>query len=252
MGEPLSLDRVFDFLKDELEPHPAYDLFTPAPLPGYVGNPNNKNGWLTADDYLLGELEAIVGEQMVVPAIDEVAEPIVEAEEEQVITLVADMKEGQMDVLMIDMEEDLAEEAWEVNEEWLMAPVTPPSVLAMQPSSVYKVGAGVTIEELGSRIYAVEGQVQVMATPAIPVSAQENLGDPIDIKMDIIHPEVVTAVAFPAVAVELTALRFRVDIAEAENASLRAKIKTTEAIEKITRKRERQACVEIEQQLAAV
>nr|GEV61697.1 hypothetical protein [Tanacetum cinerariifolium] len=36
---------------------------------------------------------------------------------------------------------------------------------------------------------------------------------------------------------ELTALRFRVDIAEAENASLRARIKTTEATEKITRKK---------------
>ncbi|GJW19001.1 hypothetical protein Tco_0026437 [Tanacetum coccineum] len=51
---------------------------------------------------------------------------------------------------------------------------------------------------------------------------------------------------------ELTALRFRADIAEAENASLRARIKTTEAIEKITRNRERQARVKIEQQLAAV
>nr|GEU36927.1 hypothetical protein [Tanacetum cinerariifolium] len=38
---------------------------------------------------------------------------------------------------------------------------------------------------------------------------------------------------------ELTALTFRVDIAEAENASLHARVKTTEAIEKITRKRER-------------
>ncbi|GKC07472.1 hypothetical protein Tco_0999082, partial [Tanacetum coccineum] len=37
-----------------------------------------------------------------------------------------------------------------------------------------------------------------------------------------------------------------------ENASLRARIKTTEAIEKITRNRERQARVKIEQQLAAV
>ncbi|GJW99189.1 ribonuclease H-like domain-containing protein [Tanacetum coccineum] len=51
---------------------------------------------------------------------------------------------------------------------------------------------------------------------------------------------------------ELTALRFRADIAEAENASLRARIKTTEAIEKITHNRERQARVKIEQQLAAV
>ncbi|GKA30661.1 hypothetical protein Tco_0716966 [Tanacetum coccineum] len=51
---------------------------------------------------------------------------------------------------------------------------------------------------------------------------------------------------------ELTALRFRADIAEAENASLRARIKTTEAVEKITRNRERQARVKIEQQLAVV
>nr|GFC93060.1 hypothetical protein [Tanacetum cinerariifolium] len=64
--------------------------------------------------------------------------------------------------------------------------------------------------------------------------------------VDIIHLEPVAAVAFLAAAVELSALRFRVDIAEAENASLRARIKTTEAIEKITHKRERQARVEIE------
>ncbi|GJT32655.1 putative reverse transcriptase domain-containing protein [Tanacetum coccineum] len=116
-----------------------------------------------------------------------------------------------------------------------------------------------------------------MAASTIPVSAEENLGDPIDIRVDIIHPEPVAAVAFPAAAIvrtqaqhgeairgiqehllgvptqeEMTALRFRADIAEAENASLRARIKTTEAIEKITRNRERQARVKIEQQLAAV
>ncbi|GJV99475.1 hypothetical protein Tco_1554727 [Tanacetum coccineum] len=92
-----------------------------------------------------------------------------------------------------------------------------------------------------------------MAASTIPVSAEENLGDPIDIRVDIIHPEPVAAVAFPAAAIvrtqaqhgeairgiqehllgvpiqeELTALRFRADIAEAENASLRARIKTTE------------------------
>ncbi|GKD99360.1 hypothetical protein Tco_1387344, partial [Tanacetum coccineum] len=112
----------------------------------------------------------------------------------------------------------------------------------------------------------------VMAASTIPVLAEENLGDPIDIQVDIIHPEPVAAVAFPAAAIvrtqahhgeairgiqehllgvptqeEMTALRFR-----AENASLRARIKTTEAIEKITRNRERQARVKIEQQLAAV
>nr|GEX63022.1 hypothetical protein [Tanacetum cinerariifolium] len=163
MGEPLSPDRVFDFPKDELEPHPAYDFFAPALFPGYAGNPNNNNGWLVADDYLLGELEAMVDEQMVIPAIEEVLEPVAEAEEEQVIAYVADMKEGQMDVLMIDMEEDLAvlfgenddfandsegvdeEEAWEVNEEWLIAPVTLPLVLVVQPSSVYEVGGPSTV-----------------------------------------------------------------------------------------------------------
>nr|GEZ10752.1 hypothetical protein [Tanacetum cinerariifolium] len=104
-----------------------------------------------------------------------------------------------------------------------------------------------------------------------------NLRDPIDIRMYIIHPEPVAVVAFLAAAVvrtqaqhgeairaiheqllgvpiqeELTALRFRIDIAEAENASLRARIKTTVAIEKITCNRERQTRVKIEQQLAGV
>nr|GEU43006.1 hypothetical protein [Tanacetum cinerariifolium] len=88
--------------------------------------------------------------------------------------------------------------------------------------------------------------VQVMVAPTILVSTEENLGDPIDIRVDIIRLEPVAAFAFPAAAIEeLTALIFRVDIAEAENASLRAMIKTTEAIKKITR-------IKIEQQLAAV
>ncbi|GJX87507.1 hypothetical protein Tco_0339521, partial [Tanacetum coccineum] len=117
MGEPLSPDRVFNFSMDE--PHPAYDFFALAPLPEYAGNPNNNNGWLAADDYLLGELEVMVDEQMVVPAVDEiveqmdvnaveeVAEPVVKAEEERVIALVVDVVEGRMDAPMIDMEEDL-------------------------------------------------------------------------------------------------------------------------------------------------
>ncbi|GKD19171.1 hypothetical protein Tco_1208329, partial [Tanacetum coccineum] len=94
--------------------------------------------------------------------------------------------------------------------------------------------------------------VHVMAALTIPISAEENLGDPIDVRMDIIHPEPVAVVAFLAAAEELTALRFRVDIAEVENASLRARIKTTEAIEKITRNRERHAHIKIKQHLAVV
>ncbi|GJS67230.1 hypothetical protein Tco_0681794 [Tanacetum coccineum] len=114
--------------------------------------------------------------------------------------------------------------------------------------------------------------VQVMVAPNIPVFAEENLGDPIDIRVDIIHPDPVAAIAFPAATVvrtlaqhgeairgmqghllrvpiqeELIALRSRVDIVEAENASLRARIKTTKAIKKVTRNYERQALIKIEQ-----
>ncbi|GJZ44529.1 putative reverse transcriptase domain-containing protein [Tanacetum coccineum] len=37
--------------------------------------------------------------------------------------------------------------------------------------------------------------------PTIPVSTEENLGDPIDIWVDVIHPELVAAVAFPVEAI---------------------------------------------------
>ncbi|GJU59173.1 hypothetical protein Tco_1236939 [Tanacetum coccineum] len=175
MGEPLSPNRVFDFPVDEPEPHPAYDFFAPGPLPRYAGNPNNNNNnrWLEADDYLLGELEAMVDEPMVIHAIEEVVEPLAEAEEEQ-----DDASDG--------FDE---EEAWEVNEEWLMAPTIPPSMLLVPSPSVYEVGGpstaaaegpsfphsasrlpvpllvsdtevatGVTIGEIGPRIFAVEGK----------------------------------------------------------------------------------------------
>ncbi|GKC40297.1 hypothetical protein Tco_1052681 [Tanacetum coccineum] len=78
--------------------------------------------------------------------------------------------------------------------------------------------------------------------PTIPVPA-EDLRDPIEIRVDIVHLEPVVAVAFPAAGR---------DIAEEENASLRARIKTMEAVEKVTRNHERLACIGIEQQLATV
>nr|GEV69266.1 hypothetical protein [Tanacetum cinerariifolium] len=88
-----------------------------------------------------------------------------------------------------------------------------------------------------------------MAAPTILVSAEKNLGDPIDIRVDIIHPEPVVADAFPAASVVRTQAQHR---EAAENASLRARIKTTEAIKKITRNLERQARIKTEQQLTAV
>nr|GFB42611.1 hypothetical protein [Tanacetum cinerariifolium] len=118
MGEPLSPDRVFDFLVDEPEPHPAYDFFATRPLPGYAGNPNNNNGWIEADLHLLGELEAMADEPMVGLLVDEIAEPMVEAEE-QVIAPVVDMDD---DIAMLFGDDDFKddesegfddEEVWE-------------------------------------------------------------------------------------------------------------------------------------------
>ncbi|GJT41881.1 hypothetical protein Tco_0941746 [Tanacetum coccineum] len=162
MGEPLSPDRVFDFPVDEPKSHPAYNFFAPGPLPGYAGNPNNNNGWIEADVPLLGDHRAVADE----PMVDQIAEPIVEAEE-QVIAPVVDMDE---DIAMLfgddGFEDDKSdgfdeEEVWEVNEEWLMAPTTPPPMPAVQPSGVYEVGGPSTV--------AAEGPSFPLPTPRLPI-----------------------------------------------------------------------------------
>ncbi|GKD76741.1 hypothetical protein Tco_1339362 [Tanacetum coccineum] len=167
MGGPLSPDRVFDFPIDE--PHLAYDFFAPTQLHGYAGNPNNNIGWLATDDYLLRELEAMVDEQMVVPAVDEIAEqmvvlaikeaaePVVEPEEEQDLAVLFGDD---------DFEDDASdgfgeEEVWEVNEDWLMAPTTPPLVLAVPPPGVYEVG--------GPSTAVAEGPSFPQVPPGLPV-----------------------------------------------------------------------------------
>nr|GFA53573.1 hypothetical protein [Tanacetum cinerariifolium] len=119
--------------------------------------------------------------------------------------------------------------------------------------------------------------MQVTNAPTIHIFVEENLRDLIDIRVDIIHPKPIDVVAFPTAAVvrtqaqyreairgmqehllgvpiqeELTALKFRVDIVEAKNASLRARIKTTKAIEKITHSQDRRARMKMERQLALV
>ncbi|GJZ96619.1 hypothetical protein Tco_0668953 [Tanacetum coccineum] len=78
-----------------------------------------------------------------------------------------------------------------------------------------------------------------MAAPTIPVptdSFEGNFGDTINIDVDE----------------ESTALRFRVDIDESENALLGAIIRTMEAMEMVTRNHERLARIKIERQLASV
>ncbi|GJU58900.1 hypothetical protein Tco_1236666 [Tanacetum coccineum] len=224
----MSPDRVFDFPADEPEPHPAYNFFAPRPLPGYAGNLNNNNGWIEAYVPLLGELGVVADELMVGPIVNEIVKPIVEAEE-QVIAPVVDMDE---EIAMLfgddDFEDDDSEgfdeeEVWVVNEEWLMAPATPPPMPAVPPPSVYEVGGpstdaaegqsfpllapglpkpplviedlstrldnlkyghgqlvkkviqvsdvevatGISIGEIGSRVFAIEGQVHVMASQMV-------------------------------------------------------------------------------------
>ncbi|GKF08247.1 hypothetical protein Tco_0042471, partial [Tanacetum coccineum] len=51
---------------------------------------------------------------------------------------------------------------------------------------------------------------------------------------------------------EMSTLRFRMGMAEAENASLRGRIKTMEAIKTVTHSQEKRARIEIERQLALV
>ncbi|GKB82855.1 hypothetical protein Tco_0949750, partial [Tanacetum coccineum] len=53
------------------------------------------------------------------------------------------------------------EEVWEVNEEWLMAPVTPPLMPVVPPPSTYEVG--------GPSTAAAEGQSFTRPTPGFPV-----------------------------------------------------------------------------------
>nr|GEU42759.1 hypothetical protein [Tanacetum cinerariifolium] len=140
---------------------------------------------------------------MVVPVIDEVAELMVEVEE-QMVALVVDMKE---DLAMLFGDDDFSDddfkgfedddEVWEVNEEWLTAPVTLPLMPDIPTPSTYEVGGpstiaveghsfalpatgfpvpldadvagGIAIREIIPRVSAVEGQVQVMTSQMVQV-----------------------------------------------------------------------------------
>ncbi|GJW05599.1 hypothetical protein Tco_1568022 [Tanacetum coccineum] len=119
-----------------------------------------------------------------------------------------------------------------------------------------------------------------MDAPIILVSADSSEGnfkDDIDIGLDVVHPVPVAADAFPAVTIvailashveairviheylqrvpieeEMSTLRFMMGMVEAENASLRGKIRTVEAIETVTRSQEKRTRREMERQLALV
>ncbi|GJY23136.1 hypothetical protein Tco_0396794 [Tanacetum coccineum] len=122
----------------------------------------------------MGEpLGAKVDGSMVDLVIDELAEPIVEVEE-HMLALVMDMDEylavlfGDEDFSNDDFEgpED-DEEVWEVNEEWLMAPVTPPSMPLVKKvitMSDVEVADSIAIGEIGPRVSTMEDQMHVMAS----------------------------------------------------------------------------------------
>nr|GEZ39228.1 hypothetical protein [Tanacetum cinerariifolium] len=108
-----------------------------------------------------------------------------------------------------------------------------------------------------------------MDAPTLPVSAEKNLGDPIEIRADIVLPApadvflaatVVRTLAQHEEAIrgihghlqgvpineEMNALRFRMGMVEEENASLQGMIKTIEAIDTVTRRQEKKARMELE------
>ncbi|GJX86634.1 hypothetical protein Tco_0337408, partial [Tanacetum coccineum] len=119
-----------------------------------------------------------------------------------------------------------------------------------------------------------------MDAPTIPVSidsSEGNFEDAIDIGLDVDHLVPVAADAFPAVTIvtilaslgeamrgiheylqgvpieeEMSTLRFKMGMAKAENASLRGKIRTMEAIKTVTCSQERRTRREMEQRLASV
>ncbi|GJU17894.1 hypothetical protein Tco_1145860 [Tanacetum coccineum] len=86
--------------------------------------------------------------------------------------------------------------------------------------------------------------------PLPPLPPSLYIPPPVDHRDDI--PESEQPPLGVPIQEDLMALRFRIDIVEAENASLRARNKTTEAIEKITCHRERQAHEKTERRLSLI
>nr|GEX47493.1 hypothetical protein [Tanacetum cinerariifolium] len=147
---------------------------------------------IEADVPLLGKLGEIgeplgaeVDDLIVDPVIDELVEPIVEVEEQMVSPVVYMMRElaklfgiVAKQALLFgndnfsddgpnDDEDD--EEVWDVNEDWLVAPVTLTLMLVMSLPSTYEVG--------GPSTAAAEGHSLTMLAPGFPVrlSMIENL-----------------------------------------------------------------------------
>nr|GEX54571.1 hypothetical protein [Tanacetum cinerariifolium] len=151
---------------DEPEPHPAYDFFTPGPLPGYAGNPNNNNGWIEADVPLLGELGAKEDIAMLFGDDDfsdddsegfedekEVGGPSIAAAEEPSFTLPAPGFPVPHSVIE-DLSTCMGNLEYEHGE----------LVKKVIQVSDAEVADGITIREIGPKVFAIEGQGQQTAT----------------------------------------------------------------------------------------
>nr|GEV94172.1 hypothetical protein [Tanacetum cinerariifolium] len=187
MGEPLSPDHVFDFPMDEPEPHPAYDFFAPGPLPGYAGNPNNNNnGWIEADVPLLRELGVVADEPMVGQIVNEIAKPIEVNEKWRMAPVTPSLMPAVQPSSVYEVGGPSTAATAEGQSFPLSAPglLVPPSViedlstrlgnleyghgqLVKNQVSDAEVAAGVSIGEIGLRVFAIEGQVQVMASQMV-------------------------------------------------------------------------------------
>nr|GEZ19197.1 hypothetical protein [Tanacetum cinerariifolium] len=81
-------------------------------------------------------------------------------------------------------------------------------------------------------------------------SSEGNFRDAIDIGVDVVHPVPLGCSCFSCW--DYCYDTSPMGMAEAENASLRGKIRTMEAIETVTRSQERRARMKMERQLASV
>ncbi|GJW97270.1 hypothetical protein Tco_0179078, partial [Tanacetum coccineum] len=109
-----SPEGVFDFPVTKPEPEPT-------PKQAQVEAPVNMNGWIEWDVSLLGEIN--------VPIENLNGNP-----DEDVDMLMDDDDEDD------DDDDNGNEDGWEVDDKWLMAPVTPPLIPVVPPPSTFKVG----------------------------------------------------------------------------------------------------------------
>ncbi|GJW65051.1 hypothetical protein Tco_0116935 [Tanacetum coccineum] len=97
--------------------------------------------------------------------------------------------------------------------------------------------------------------VHVMAAPTILVPAEENLGDPIEIRVDIERLLEMPTQRWEEIEEELMTLRERANRAETEGVTLHARVRSLEVVETWLHgivKDEREARERIERQLGLV